>query len=76
MNYVKKDKNKLKYALDNPSKFNLFYGFDSNCDIFKKKPRYLDKFENTLLVILGIIMTLYQSWLWYKYPKTKYHYKT
>jgi len=55
LNYVKKDKNKLKYALDNPSKFNLFYGFDSNCDIFKKKPRYLDKFENTLLVIDQIL---------------------
>ena len=30
--------------------------------------------ENIILVILGVIMSLYQSWLWYKYPKTMYHY--
>ena len=38
------------------------------------KGKAISNIENTLLVILGIIMTLYQSWLWYKYPKTKYHY--
>lgn len=30
--------------------------------------------ENIILIVLGVVMSLYQSWLWIKYPKTMYHY--
>ena len=35
-----------KSILDNPSKYNLFYGFDNNCEYVLKHPRYMDYFEN------------------------------
>lgn len=47
---VSKDNLKLKEILDNPSKYNLFFGFDNNCEYFLKRPRYIDFFENKELV--------------------------
>ena len=32
---IQKDKSKIEDILDNPSKYNLFYGFDSNCEFNK-----------------------------------------
>ena len=52
---VLKDKSKLKLILDNPSKYNLFYGFDNNCEYILKKPRYIDYFENDELVVDKIL---------------------
>ena len=36
LNYVNNNKDNLKYALDNPNLFNIFYGFDDNCEILYK----------------------------------------
>ncbi len=33
LNYVKQNKKKLEYALDNPHEYNIFYGFDDNCKL-------------------------------------------
>ncbi len=38
------------------------------------KGKVVSGVENIILLILGLVMTLYQSWLWYKSPKTIYHY--
>ena len=55
MNIVHKDNSKLKEILDNPSKYNLFFGFDNNCEYFLKRPRYIDYFENNELVVDKIL---------------------
>ena len=52
---IQKDKSKIEDILDNPSKYNLFYGFDSNCEFNKKNPRYIDYFENDKLLIDKIL---------------------
>lgn len=54
---VKADKLNLEIILDDPSKFNLFYGFDSNCESHLKtiRPRYIDYFQNNELVIDKIL---------------------
>jgi len=41
--------------LNNPGSTDLFMGFDTNCITFKKKPRHIDKYENSLLVIDKIL---------------------
>ena len=48
---ISKDKSKLKHILDDPSKYNLFFGFDNNCEYLLKKPRYIDYFENNIIVV-------------------------
>ena len=55
LNIVHKDNSKLKEILDNPSKYNLFFGFDNNCEYFLKRPRYIDYFENNELVVDKIL---------------------
>ena len=47
---IKKDKSLIKDVVDNPCNYNLFYGFDTNCKIFKDNPRFIDKYENTTLL--------------------------
>ncbi len=32
------------------------------------------QYEKNILVILGITVIIYQSWLWYKFPKDNYSY--
>ncbi len=48
---VRKDPAKIKIILDNPSKFNLFFGFDNNCEYLSRRPRNIDWYENDELVI-------------------------
>ena len=55
LNNVTNDKTKLKLILDNPSKYNLFYGFDNNCEFLLKRPRKIDWYENDELVIDKIL---------------------
>ena len=57
INKVKADKSNLEIILDDPSKFNLFYGFDNNCDSHLRliRPRYIDYFQNNELVIDKIL---------------------
>ena len=45
LNFVKKDKNNLKYALDNPHTFNVFYGFDDNCKVIHDNSGFNFKFN-------------------------------
>ena len=52
---IREDKSKIKSILDNPSKYNLFYGFDNNCEYVLRHPRYMDYFENDELVIDKIL---------------------
>ena len=54
---VRVDKLNLEIMLDDPSKFNLFYGFDNNCNSHLKiiRPRYIDYFQNNELVIDKIL---------------------
>ena len=51
LNYVKNDKKKLKFALDNPHDFNIFYGFDDNCKILHDKASYNFKFKYSKSII-------------------------
>ena len=55
INIISKDNLKLKQILDNPSKYNLFFGFDNNCEYFLRRPRYIDLFENNELVVDKIL---------------------
>ena len=55
INIASKKNSKLIEILDNPSKYNLFYGFDNNCEYFLKRPRYIDFFENKELVVDKIL---------------------
>ena len=64
LNYVKNNKDNLKYALDNPHSFNIFYGFDDNCKVlhdnsgFNFKYRYSKSIIDKLLSLcefLGIL---------------------
>ena len=52
---VQNDKSKIEDILDNPSKYNIFYGFESNCEFLDKNPRYIDYYENDKLVIDKIL---------------------
>ena len=52
---IKKDKSRIEDILDDPSKYNIFYGFDSNCEYVLKNSRYSDYFENDELVIDKIL---------------------
>jgi len=52
---IRQDKSKIEDILDNPSKSNIFYGFDNNCEYTLKNPRYSDYFENDELVIDKIL---------------------
>ena len=54
---VRVDKLNLEIMLDDPSKFNLFHGFDNNCNSLLKiiRPRYIDYFQNNELVIDKIL---------------------
>ena len=52
---IQKDNSKIEDILDNPSKYNLFYGFDNNCEFNEKNPRYTDYYENDELVIDKIL---------------------
>ena len=83
LNFVKNNKNNLKYALDNPHNFNIFYGFDDNCkalhDIsgFNFKYRYSKSIIDKLLSFcefLGILKLDNPEYTkkvsWFKYRKT------
>ena len=52
---IRQDKSKIEDILDNPSKSNIFYGFDNNCEYTLKNSRYIDYFENDELVIDKIL---------------------
>jgi len=52
---VQNDKSKIEDILDNPSKYNIFYGFDNNCEFNYKNPRHIDYYENDKLVIDKIL---------------------
>tara|TARA_Y100001935_G_C17290730_1_gene503147 strand:+ start:646 stop:1773 length:1128 start_codon:yes stop_codon:yes gene_type:complete len=52
---IQKDNSKIEDILDNPSKYNLFYGFDNNCEFNERNRRYIDYFENDELVIDKIL---------------------
>ncbi len=54
-NIILNNENKTLEILNDPGSTNLFYGFDSNCITLKKKPRYIDKYENSLKVIDKIL---------------------
>ena len=51
LNLVKNDKKKLKYALDNPHNFNIFYGFDDNCKVLHDIPSFNFKFRYSKSII-------------------------
>lgn len=64
LKFVKNNKDNLKYALNNPHNFNIFYGFDDNCKIlhdnsgFNFKYRYSRSIIDKLLSLceyLGIL---------------------
>ena len=55
LSYVNDNKNNLKYALDNPKLFNIFYGFDDNCEILHKSSSFNFKFRYSLLIIDKLI---------------------
>ena len=55
LNYVKNNKNNLKYALDNPRKFNIFYGFDNNVKVFHDNPSFNFKFKYSVSIIDKLI---------------------
>jgi len=52
---IKSDKSRIEDILDDPSKYDIFYGFDSNCNYVLKNTRYSDYFENDELVIDKIL---------------------
>lgn len=52
---IQKDNLKIEDILNNPSKYNLFYGFDNNCEFNERNRRYIDYFENDELVIDKIL---------------------
>ena len=51
LKFVKNDKKKLKYALDNPHNFNVFYGFDDNCKVLHDIPSFNFKFRYSKSII-------------------------
>jgi len=51
LNFVKNNKKKLKYALDNPHFFNIFYGFDDNCKILHDNSGYNFKYRYSKSII-------------------------
>ena len=55
INYVKDDKKKLKYALNNPYLFNIFYGFDDNCKVLHDNPSYSFRYKYSLPIIDKLI---------------------
>ena len=55
LNFVKKDKNNLKYALDNPHTFNVFYGFDDNCKVIHDNSGFNFKFNYSTPILDKLI---------------------
>lgn len=55
LNFTKDNKNNLKYALDNPHIFNIFYGFDNNVKVFHDNPGFNFKFKYTVSMIDKLI---------------------
>ena len=51
LNFVKNDKKKLNYALDNPHNFNIFYGFDDNCKVLHDIPSFNFKYRYSKSII-------------------------
>lgn len=51
LNLVKNDIEKLKYALNNPHNFNIFYGFDDNCKILHNTPNFNFRFRYSKPII-------------------------
>ena len=47
---IRKDNSLIKVITDDPSTYNLFYGFDGNCKTIKDNQRFTDKFEYTTLL--------------------------
>ena len=52
---IQKDNSKIEDILNNPSKYNLFYGFDNNCEFNERNRRFIDYYENDELVIDKIL---------------------
>lgn len=52
---IRRDESKIEDILDNPSKYNIFYGFENNCEFNKRNRRYIDYYENDELVIDKIL---------------------
>lgn len=47
---IRKDNSLIRVITDDPSTYNLFYGFDGNCKTIKDNQRFTDKFEYTTLL--------------------------
>ncbi len=55
INFVKGDKKKLEYALNNPYLFNIFYGFDDNCKVLHDNPSFSFQYQYSLPIIDKLI---------------------
>lgn len=55
LNLVKKDNTIFKEIMDNPSEYNLFYGFDDNCKEIKKNSRLRNNREAKLSTVNKIL---------------------
>jgi len=55
LNFIKKDKKKLEYALDNPHEYNIFYGFDDNCKILHENSGFNFIFRYSIPIIDKLI---------------------
>ncbi len=55
LNFVKNKKTNLKYALDNPHAFNIFYGFDDNCKVLHDNSSFSFKYKYSLAIIDKLI---------------------
>ncbi len=55
LNFVKDNKNNLKFALDNPHSFNIFYGFDDNCKVIHDNSGFNFKFNYSIPIIDKLI---------------------
>jgi hypothetical protein len=55
LNFTKNNKNNLKYALDNPRLFNIFYGFDNNVKVFHDNPGFNFKFKYSVSIVDKLI---------------------
>ena len=51
LDFTRGNINNLKYALDNPRIFNIFYGFDNNVQVFHDNPNFNFKFRYTASII-------------------------
>lgn len=55
LNFTKNNKDNLKYALNNPRLFNIFYGFDNNVKVFHDNPSFNFRFKYSVSIIDKLI---------------------